>query len=228
MSGRLIVLEGLDGSGKATQARLLTERLQKAGHKVMEITFPDYESDSSALVRMYLAGQFGQKPDDVNAYAASSFYAVDRYACYKSSWGNFYETGGIVVADRYTTSNAVHQCSKLPQNEWNGFLDWLFHYEFKLLGLPQPDCVIYLRVATAVSQRLMTERYHGDESKKDVHEKDMEYLARSRNAAEYCADRLGWHTIECADGSEMRTVEAIGQELYSIVQDLVGNAYCKL
>ncbi len=224
MSGRLIVLEGLDGSGKATQARLLTERLQKSGHRVMKITFPDYESDSSALVRMYLAGQFGQKPDDVNAYAASSFYAVDRYASYKTSWGNFYEAGGIVVADRYTTSNAVHQCSKLPQNEWNGFLDWLFHYEFELLGLPQPDCVIYLRVATAVSQRLMTERYHGDESKKDVHEKDMEYLARSRKAAEYCADRLGWHTIECADGSEMRTVEAIGQELYSIVQDLVGNA----
>ncbi len=224
MSGRLIVLEGLDGSGKATQARLLTERLQKSGHRVMKITFPDYESDSSTLVRMYLAGQFGQKPDDVNAYAASSFYAVDRYASYKTNWGNFYEAGGIVVADRYTTSNAVHQCSKLPQNEWNGFLDWLFHYEFELLGLPQPDCVIYLRVATAVSQRLMTERYHGDESKKDVHEKNMEYLARSRKAAEYCADRLGWHTIECADGSEMRTVEAIGQELYSIVQDLVGNA----
>ena len=164
--GTLIVLEGLDGSGKATQAKLLAQHLKEAGKNVQEITFPDYASDSSALVKMYLAGQFGDKPDDVNAYAASSFYAVDRYASYKTSWGSFYEAGGVIIADRYTTSNAVHQCSKLPPEQWESFLQWLFDYEFRLLGLPAPDEVIYLQVDPAVSQKLMTGRYHGDESKK--------------------------------------------------------------
>ena len=136
--GKLIVLEGLDGSGKATQAKLLAEHLAAQGVPVQKITFPDYASDSSALVKMYLAGQFGQHPDDVNAYAASSFYAVDRYASYKTSWGSFYEQGGVIIADRYTTSNAVHQCSKLPQEQWEEYLHWLFDYEFRLLGLPAP------------------------------------------------------------------------------------------
>ena len=139
--GRLLVIEGLDGSGKATQAKLLASHLAESGRKVMEITFPDYESDSSALVKMYLSGQFGDKPDDVNPYAASSFYAVDRYASYKTKWGSFYEAGGIVIADRYTTSNAVHQCSKLPPDQWEGFLRWAFEYEYRLLGLPAPDAV---------------------------------------------------------------------------------------
>ena len=156
--GKLIVLEGLDGSGKGTQAKLLAKHLTVTDHLVREITFPDYDSDSSALVKMYLAGQFGQHPDDVNAYAASSFYAVDRYASYKTSWGSFYEQGGVIIADRYTTSNAVHQCSKLPQKQWEEYLHWLFDYEFRLLGLPAPDRVIYLQVDPAVSQRLMTQR----------------------------------------------------------------------
>lgn len=216
--GRLIVIEGLDGSGKATQAQRLAARLAAEGRQVQEITFPDYGSDSSALVRMYLGGRFGQKPDDVNAYAASSFYAVDRYASYKTKWGAFYEAGGIVIADRYTTSNAVHQCSKLPQAEWDGYLDWLFDYEFRLLGLPAPDEVIYLAVEPAVSQRLLAGRYQGDESKKDVHEKDVEYLARSRRAAEYCAARLGWKTVACTSGGAMRSIEAIGDEVYALAR----------
>ena len=200
--GKLIVLEGLDGSGKGTQAKLLAKHLTVTNHLVREITFPDYDSDSSALVKMYLAGQFGDKPDDVNAYAASSFYAVDRYAGYKSDWGKFYEEGGILIADRYTTSNAVHQCSKLPPEQWDTFLQWLFDYEYHLLGLPAPDKVIYLQVDPAVSQRLMTARYHGDETRKDVHEKDTEYLARSRRAAEYCAAHLGWDTVHCTAGEK--------------------------
>ena len=139
--GKLLVLEGLDGSGKATQAKLLAAHLAGSGRRVMEVTFPDYESDSSALVKMYLSGQFGSRPDDVNPYAASSFYAVDRYASYKTKWGSFYEAGGIVIADRYTTSNAVHQCSKLPPDQWDSFLRWAFEYEYQLLGLPAPDAV---------------------------------------------------------------------------------------
>ena len=217
--GKLIVIEGLDGSGKATQAQLLAAHLKEEGLSVREITFPDYASDSSALVKMYLSGQFGPHPDDVNAYAASSFYAVDRYASYKTSWGSFYEQGGIVIADRYTTSNAVHQCSKLPPDQWESFLRWLFDYEFHLLGLPTPDAVIYLQVDPAVSQKLMTARYHGDESKKDVHEKDTAYLARSREAAEYCAAHLGWHTVHCTRGDAMRSIENIQAAVQSIVQE---------
>ena len=211
--GRLIVLEGLDGSGKATQAKLLAEHLAAQGLPVREITFPDYASDSSALVKMYLAGRFGEKPDDVNAYAASSFYAVDRYASYKMDWGSFYENGGIIIADRYTTSNAVHQCSKLPPEQWEEYLHWLFDYEFRLLELPAPDRVIYLQVDPAVSQKLMTRRYHGDETKKDVHEKDTEYLARSRRAAEFCARHLGWDTVHCTEDGTMRSIEEIQTEV---------------
>ena len=212
--GKLIVLEGLDGSGKATQAKQLAAALTAEGRPVREITFPNYESDSSALVRMYLAGQFGEKPDDVNAYAASSFYAVDRYAGYKADWGKFYEEGGILIADRYTTSNAVHQCSKLPPEQWEEFLHWLFDYEFRLLGLPAPDRVIYLQVDPAVSQKLMTQRYHGDETKKDVHEKDVEYL--NRRAAEFCAAHLGWGSVRCDVGGQMRSIEEIGEEVRQI------------
>ena len=156
--GKLIVLEGLDGSGKATQAKLLAEHLAAQGVPVQKITFPDYASDSSALVKMYLSGEFGQRPDDVNAYAASTFYAVDRFASYKTRWGNVYRQNGLIISDRYTTSNAVHQCSKLPPMHWDGFLEWLFEFEYKKLGLPAPDAVVYLAVDPDVSQRLIAQR----------------------------------------------------------------------
>ena len=221
--GRLLVIEGLDGSGKATQAKLLAAHLAESGRRVMEITFPDYESDSSALVKMYLSGRFGDKPDDVNPYVASSFYAVDRYASYKTKWGSFYEAGGIVIADRYTTSNAVHQCSKLPPEQWNDFLRWAFDYEYRLLGLPAPDAVVYLQVDPAVSQKLMTGRYHGDESRNGrPNEKDIEYLARSRRAAEYCAAHLGWATVHCTENGAMRTIEEIQAEVRALAEKELG------
>ena len=211
--GKLYVIEGLDGSGKATQAKLLTEALAASGRAVRAVSFPDYASDSSALVKMYLAGEFGDQPSDVNAYAASSFYAVDRYAGFKKDWGRVYGAGGIIVADRYTTSNAVHQCSKLPEDQWDGFLDWLFHYEYDLLGIPAPDAVIYLSVDPAVSQALLKKRYRGDASRRDIHERNLEYLARSRRAAEYCARRLGWQTVACARDGVMRSVEDIHRDV---------------
>lgn len=223
--GKLIIMEGLDGSGKGTQADLLAKRLTEQGRTLCKITFPDYASDSSALVRMYLAGKFGDKPDDVNPYAASTFYSVDRYASYKMNWGSFYREGGLVISDRYTTSNAVHQCAKLPPEQWNSFLDWLFDFEYHKIGIPEPDRVIYLAVDPEVSQRLMTERYHGDESKKDIQEKDTEYMARARAAAEYCAGALGWRRIECTemkDGvKEMLPVETIHQRILQELQDLL-------
>lgn len=216
--GKLFVIEGLDGSGKGTQTKILFEALQAQGLPVRRLTFPNYESESSALVKMYLRGEFGDKPGDVNPYAASSFYAVDRYAGFKSDWGKFYADGGILVADRYTTSNAVHQCSKLPQEEWSDFIHWLADYEFNLLGMPRPDAVIYLSVDPAVSQKLMTGRYQGDESKKDIHEKDLNYLNASRCAAAYCAETLGWETVVCDHAGEMRSIEDIHGQVLDIVR----------
>ena len=223
--GKLIIFEGLDGSGKGTQTHLTAENLRAEGRELRQITFPNYQSPSSSLVKMYLGGEFGQRPDDVNAYAASSFYAVDRYASYKTDWGSFYREGGLVLSDRYTTSNAVHQCSKLPPMHWDGFLNWLFDFEYKKIGIPAPDCVVYLAVDPEVSQKLMTERYHGDESRKDIQEKDREYMARSRDAAEYCARMLGWQRIECTtleNGAKtMRTVQDINAEVLAQIRPLL-------
>lgn len=215
--GKLIIFEGLDGSGKGTQTALTAQNLQAQGYDLRQVTFPNYKSDASALVRMYLSGQFGSHPDDVNAYAASAFYAVDRFASYKTEWGEYYRAGGLILSDRYTTSNAVHQCSKLPPMHWDGFLEWLFEFEYKKIGIPAPDAVVYLAVDPEVSQKLMEERYQGDKSKLDIQERDTEYLARSRAAAEYCARKLGWCRIECTatvDGKKvMRSVEDIQQEI---------------
>lgn len=219
MKGKLIVIEGLDGSGKATQAKRLAGALAAEGRKVRQITFPDYASDSSALVKMYLGGRFGTHPDDVNAYAASAFYSVDRFASYKTDWGAFYRGGGVVVADRYTTSNAVHQCSKLPPDQWEAFLAWLFDFEYTKIGIPSPDQVVYLEVDPAVSQRLMTGRYQGDEARKDIHEKDFEYLARSQCAAAWCAAHLGWARVTCCQGVEMRPIGAIHADVLKAVKE---------
>lgn len=218
--GRLIVVEGLDGSGKATQSKKLYEYFSNRGMNVRKVSFPNYESDSSALIKMYLAGEFGSEADSVNPYAASSFYAVDRYASYKTEWEQFYKDGGIIIADRYTTSNAIHQCSKLPESEWKAFLDWLFEYEYRYMGIPEPDAVIYLRVDTDVSQKLMSGRYNNDESKKDIHERDTEYLRRSRLSADYCAKELGWKIIECTSDGEMRSIDDIFTEISGIADVL--------
>ena len=217
---KLIAIEGLDGSGKATQAKLLAKTLAQEGIAVREVSFPDYGSDSSALVKMYLSGQFGSDPQDVNAYAASSFFAVDRFASFKRDWCRDYERG-IIIADRYTTSNAIHQCSKLPRQQWEPFLEWLFDFEYGKLGIPSPDLVIYLSVDPMVSQQLMTRRYSGDESKKDIHERDRGYLDRSQAAARFCADHLGWKTVECCRDGAMRSIEDIHREIQGLLQEAI-------
>ncbi len=139
MQGRLIVFEGTDGSGKATQSALLCRELERRGIPFPQAGVPPLSGRSSALIRLYLGGAFGSDPEDVNAYAASTFYSVDRYASYKQDWGAFYDSGGLLIADRYTTSNAVHQTAKLPPEERDAFLDWLFDFEYRLLGLPRAD-----------------------------------------------------------------------------------------
>lgn len=213
MSGKLITIEGLDGSGKATQSELLRRAID--GSK--KVSFPNYESVSVALVKMYLAGEVGNHPSDVNAYAASSFYAVGRYATYKKEWASFYNAGGIVIADRYTTSNAIHQCSKLPRDQWNTFLGWLAEYEYKLFGIPEPDVTSYLHVDPEVSQKLMTERYKGDESKKDIYEADIEYLKQSQETAQYCAKKLGWKVIACCSNGAMRSIDEIHHDIMNVI-----------
>ena len=181
--GKLIVIEGLDGSGKSTQLELLKDSLKAESIPFKAISFPDYESDSSALVKMYLAGKFGDKPSDVNPFAASLFYCVDRYASYKTKWEDDYKSDKVIVAGRYTTSNAIHQTSKLSEEEWKPFLDWLYDIEYEKVGIPKPDLVIFLDMPVEVSQKLLSGRYHGDESSKDIHEKDVEYLNACRKAA---------------------------------------------
>ena len=156
--GQLIVIEGLDGSGKGTQAKVLYETLLAQGREVRKVSFPDYESNSSALIKMYLAGEFGTDPNAVNAYAASSFYGVDRFASYKMDWGSYYEDGGVVLSDRYTTSNAVHQTSKEPEENRQAFWSWLYDFEYQKLGLPRPDLIIYLDVPTDFTERMMRSR----------------------------------------------------------------------
>ena len=203
MPAKLIAIEGLDGSGKETQTGLLCEALEKKGLNVASVSFPCYGSPSAALVEDYLHGGFGEHASDVNAYAASSFFAMDRLVSYLKEWRTTYELNDVFIADRYTTSNAIHQCSKLPKQEWKTFVDWLLHYEYELLGLPKPHKVFYLRLDTATSQKLLDKRYNGDKTKRDVHERDLDYLERSYQAAEWCCNYLNWIPIECVRDGEL-------------------------
>jgi dTMP kinase len=218
--GKLIVIEGLDGSGKSTQLELLPKNLTENGIECRSVSFPDYDNPSSTLVKMYLKGDFGKKPTDVNAYAASCFYGVDRYASFKTAWGDFYNAGGTVVSGRYTTSNAVHQCSKLPENEWEDFLEWLYDFEYKKMAIPKPDKVIFLDMPIEVSQKLLSNRYKGDESKKDIHESDTEYLARCRKAALFTAKYSNWDIIPCSQNGEPRTIEEIANDVLKRVLEI--------
>lgn len=211
--GKLIVIEGLDGCGKSTQLELLPQNLLKNGIESKSVSFPDYDSNSSALVKMYLGGEFGKKPGDVNAYAASLFYAVDRFASYKTNWGDYYNQDGVIVSGRYTTSNAVHQTSKMDESEWQGFLDWLYDLEYNKVGIPKPDKVIFLDMPIEVSQKLLSGRYKGDEAKKDIHESDTAYLDKCRKAAMFTAKYSGWTIIPCAKDDKPRTIEDIAKDI---------------
>ena len=213
--GKLIVIEGTDGSGTSTQFRLMAQRLEQENRPFRRLVFPRYSEESSALIRLYLGGAFGSKPGDVNAYAASAFYAVDRYASYKQDWGNWYEEGGLIFSDRYTTSNAVHQASKLPAEQQKEFLGWLYEFEYDRLGLPRPDLVIYLDVPTDCTEKLLRHREADTNTKADIHEQDMEYLATCRRSGRAAAEYYGWIVINCADDCcGMRPIEDIHEEIY--------------
>ncbi|MBE7001197.1 MAG: thymidylate kinase [Ruminococcaceae bacterium] len=216
--GKLIVIEGTDGSGKSTQFRLMSEHLEKDNVAFKHIVFPRYSEDSSALIRMYLGGQFGGKPTDVNAYTASTFYAVDRFASFKMDWGQWYADGGLVLSDRYTTSNAVHQTSKEPKEAREQFLHWLYDFEYNKLGLPQPDLVIYLDVPTDFTEKLLRHREADTNTKADIHEQDMQYLATCREIGRSAAEYYGWTVISCVKDGAMRSIEDIHEEIYRHVR----------
>ena len=216
--GKLIVIEGTDGSGKSTQFKLLTQRLESENRAFRKLVFPQYDQPSSALIRMYLGGEFGSHPSDVNAYAASAFYAVDRYASFKKVWGDWYDQGGLIVSDRYTTSNAVHQASKEPEEQQAAFLKWLYDFEYDKLGLPAPDLVIYLDVPTDFTEQLMRKRESDTNTHADIHEQDMAYLATCRRTGKMAAEYYGWTVIQCVQDGKMRSIEDIHEEIYRHVQ----------
>ena len=217
---RLAVIEGLDGCGKSTQFELCSKKLAADGISVKPISFPDYEQPSSVLVRMYLDGKLSDSADDINAYAAASFYAVDRYASFKQFWEKDYLEGKFILAARYVTSNLIYQMSKLDKEYWEEFTDWLYDYEYERLGLPKPDKVLFLDMPLEVSQKLLAARYKGDESKKDIHEADMEYMKRCREAAYFSAEMLGWEMIDYSDGKAPLPVDVINDKIMNRFKEL--------
>lgn len=216
---KLIIIEGLDGSGKSTQTQLLEDALKKDNIEYRKIKLPDYDSPSSTLVKMYLGGEFGKSADSVNAYAASAFYATDRYSSYMLDWKKDYLSDKVIIADRYATSNSIYQMEKLPLEQWDSYLEWSADFEYEKLGIPKPDLVIFLDMPIEVSQKLMTSRYGGDENKKDVHEANVEFLKKCRKAALYTAEKQGWTVIQCSDGEKPYSIEEIHEQIINKVKE---------
>ncbi len=214
--GKLFVIDGLDGSGKATQTELVLQRLLKLGHNARCVSFPDYDSPSSGPVKMYLSGELSQDANAINAYAASSFFSVDRYCRYMSDFKKFYDEGGIIVCDRYTTANAIHQCTKLPKEKHDVFVDWLFDFEYNKLGIPKPDAVIFLSLSVELSSRLMDKRYESS-GERDIHEKDKGHQSLAFNVARKLARQHSWHEIDCEKGGNIRPRDEIADEILDII-----------
>lgn len=215
---KLIVIEGLDGCGKTTQFKLLQQNLTAEGVKHKAISYPDYRNKSSYLVKRYLSG----KMRSITPYTASLYYAVDRSANY-SKWEKDYLEGTPIIACRYTTSNILYQMSKLAREEWEGYINWLEDTEYNKMGLPKQDKVIVLDMPIEVSQKLLTQRYTGDESKKDIHEKDIEYLYKCREAVMYAKQNLGWEILSCCDeNNNIYSKEIIQEQLLNKIKEVIG------
>ena len=220
--GKLLVLEAGDGSGKATQTKMLRERLVAESRCVRQVEFPDYASPSSALVRMYLGGDFGERASEVKAYAASAFFAVDRYASFQTKWRADLEAGAIVLADRYTTANMVHQAVKIEDEaEREAFLAWLEDFEYEKLALPRPDLVLFLDMDPAVSRRLIAARAAASGAARDIHERDEDYLVRCHRASVNLAARCGWQRVRCSEAGEPLSREAVHEKIYEAVRRIL-------
>lgn len=219
--GKLIVIDGLDGSGKTTQFELIQKILSDRGISVKAISFPEYDKPSSTLVKMYLGGEFSKNAEDVNAYASSSFYAVDRYASYKLYWEKDYLDDKLILASRYVSSNAIHQMVKLPEEEWEKYLQWLVDYEHVKMDIPKADKVIFLDMPIEISQKLLSQRYNGDENKKDIHESNIEYLHRCRKSALFAAEKLGWAVVTCSNGENALPTDEISKKIMKIIDEVI-------
>jgi len=217
--GKLVVFEGIDGSGKSTQFDLLCGRFATEGRDFMRIRFPRYDKPSSSLVKMYLDGEFGEEPDAVNAYAASSFFAVDRVASFVQDWRGYYNNGGLVLTDRYTTSNAIHQGAKLAPELREQFFKWLYGYEFDLLGLPAPDLVIFMDIEAKLAARRIHRREKETDTVGDIHEKDAIYLEQCAHCGRQAANIYGWRRISCGEGGRERGKDELHREIYKVVSD---------
>lgn len=221
---KLIVIDGLDGCGKATQCAKLASRIEGAGLAQTQISYPDYTQPSSTLVQLYLQGDISKDVNAVNPYAASVFYSADRYISYEKHWKDSWVRDSVVVADRYTSANIVHQMCKLPSEQWLDFITWLEELEYNLMGLPRPDLVIMLDVDLQVSASLLDNRYSGDQSKLDIHEANKEYQAGCQKAARFAAELLGWTLIRCNTGNAMRSIDDLAQEIWTKVQPLIAKS----
>ena len=216
--GKLFVIDGTDGSGKQTQFTKLQERLTKEGVEYQTVSFPNYDSPSSSLVKMYLSGEFGKNAKEISPYIASTFYAVDRYATFQTGFKKYYENGGIILADRYTTANMVHQAGKISdKNEREKFLNWLWDFEFKLYGLPIPSEVFFLKMPPEKAMELIKNRENKftHTAQKDIHERDKNHLIDSYNAACDVAVKYNWYTVECIKDGKLRSIEDIHEEIYN-------------
>lgn len=223
MKKRLIIIEGTDGSGKQTQTELLYTYLNNRGLDVKKISFPDYKSDSSALVKMYLKGEFGEEAESVPPKIASTFYALDRYASYTTTWSNDYNNGTVIISDRYVGSNLIHQGAKLEGLEQSSFFSWLDGFEHEVLELPRETITIFLNVPIEYTQRLMKNRNNKitNEESKDIHEKDKEHLYKAYKTACKVANLNGWIKVDCVREDKLRSIEDIHNEIVDIVKGVI-------
>lgn len=217
MHGKLFVIEGLDGSGKQTQSNMLYDRLINQGYEIIKKEYPNYKSESSSLVKMYLRGDFGKNPEDVSPYISSTFFAADRYASFKTEYETYYLNGGLVITDRYTTSNMVHQASKIHNlDEKEKFLSWLWDLEFHIYKIPVPTQVFFLDVKPEIAIKMMENRDNkfSKKKQKDIHEINKNHLEDSYNNALYLIQKYNWEVIDCSEKNEIKSLEEINQILY--------------
>lgn len=219
--GKLFVIDGTDGSGKQTQLENLKIRLSQEGIDYRTVNFPNYDSPSSSLVKMYLGGEFGTDAKTISPYIASTFYAADRYATFKKEYEEYYNNGGLILADRYTTANMVHQAGKIQDKvERKKFLDWLWDFEFNLYGLPIPTEVFFLNMPPEYSAKLMKDRENKitHDSKKDIHERDEEHLKAAYNAACDLVKEYNWYEVKCVNNGKIRTIQDINDEIFTEIK----------
>ena len=219
--GSLFVIDGTDGSGKQTQFMKLQERLKSEGIEYKTVSFPNYDSPSSSLVKMYLSGEFGTNAKEISPYIASTFYAVDRYATFKKDLEEYYNKGGIILADRYTTDNMVHQAGKISDiEEREKFLNWLWDFEFNLYSLPIPTEVFFLNMPVDTALELIENRQNkfDNNAKKDIHERDKNHLIDAHEAACYVAKKYNWYEIKCVENNKLRTIEDIHEQIYKEIK----------